>query len=66
VLVLGREKEGLPPDVLQLMHACVEIPQVGIIRSLNVHVAGAIALYQYTVHNKMKGNAANGCASILQ
>lgn len=48
VLVLGAEKEGIPADVLQLLHATVEIPQLGIIRSLNVHVSAALALYEYT------------------
>ncbi|GAX81015.1 hypothetical protein CEUSTIGMA_g8450.t1 [Chlamydomonas eustigma] len=48
VLVLGREKEGLPPEVLEVLDATVEIPQLGLIRSLNVHVSGAIALYEYT------------------
>uniref|UniRef100_H3HCL1 Kinesin motor domain-containing protein n=1 Tax=Phytophthora ramorum TaxID=164328 RepID=H3HCL1_PHYRM len=38
VLVLGREKEGIPVDVLQLVDVCVEIPQFGLVRSLNVHV----------------------------
>lgn len=27
---------------------CVEIPQLGIIRSLNVHVSGAICIWEYT------------------
>jgi tRNA G18 (ribose-2'-O)-methylase SpoU len=48
VLVLGREKEGCPPEVLALLDDTVEIPQLGIIRSLNVHVSGAIAMYEYT------------------
>lgn len=48
VLVLGKEMEGIPADVLMLLDACVEIPQYGILRSLNVHVSGAIALYEYT------------------
>ncbi|GFH22891.1 SpoU_methylase domain-containing protein, partial [Haematococcus lacustris] len=47
VLVLGREKEGLPAEVLQLLDSTVEIPQLGLIRSLNVHVSGAIAMYEY-------------------
>jgi tRNA guanosine-2'-O-methyltransferase len=34
--------------VLQLLDATLEIPQLGVIRSLNVHVSGAIALYEYT------------------
>ncbi|EEC45439.1 predicted protein, partial [Phaeodactylum tricornutum CCAP 1055/1] len=41
VLLLGKEKEGIPVEYLQLVDQCVEIPQLGIIRSLNVHVSGA-------------------------
>lgn len=48
VLVLGREKEGVPPEIIALLDATVEIPQLGVIRSLNVHVSGAIAMYEYT------------------
>ncbi len=35
------------PQVLSLLDVALEIPQRGIIRSLNVHVTGAIALYEY-------------------
>lgn len=35
-------------QVLSLLDVALEIPQLGIIRSLNVHVSGAIALYEYT------------------
>ncbi|XP_064989872.1 uncharacterized protein LOC135627659 isoform X1 [Musa acuminata AAA Group] len=48
VLVLGREKEGIPVDIIHVLDGCVEIPQLGVIRSLNVHVSGAIALWEYT------------------
>ncbi|CAI5733748.1 unnamed protein product [Hyaloperonospora brassicae] len=48
VLVLGRETEGIPVDVLQLVDVCVEIPQFGLVRSLNVHVSGALVLWEYT------------------
>ncbi|KAF3672281.1 hypothetical protein T459_00734 [Capsicum annuum] len=47
-LVLGREKEGIPVDIIHILDACIEIPQLGIVRSLNVHVSGAIALWEYT------------------
>jgi tRNA G18 (ribose-2'-O)-methylase SpoU len=47
VLLLGREREGVPAPLLRLLRACVEIPQSGLIRSLNVHVSGAIAAYEY-------------------
>ena len=48
VLLLGKEKEGIPVEYLQAVDQCVEIPQLGIIRSLNVHVTGALAIWEYT------------------
>eukprot|EP01138_Halocafeteria_seosinensis_P004912 gb/GECG01005023.1/.p1 GENE.gb/GECG01005023.1/~~gb/GECG01005023.1/.p1 ORF type:complete len:1947 (+),score=202.07 gb/GECG01005023.1/:1-5841(+) len=48
VLVMGKEKEGLPANILTEVDVCVEIPQLGIIRSLNVHVSGAMLLWEYT------------------
>jgi tRNA G18 (ribose-2'-O)-methylase SpoU len=48
ILILGAEKEGIPMDVLRLLDATVEIPQLGVIRSLNVHVSGALAIYSFT------------------
>nr|CEL70488.1 TPA: RNA methyltransferase, TrmH family domain-containing protein, putative [Neospora caninum Liverpool] len=47
-LVLGAEKEGLPAALLALMDACIEIPQLGLIRSLNVHVTAAMVVWEYT------------------
>lgn len=57
VLVLGHEKEGIPIEIIQvcsfflthqqILDLCVEIPQFGIIRSLNVHVSGSILLWEY-------------------
>ena len=32
ILVLGKEKEGVPADILHLLDMVVEIPQVGIVR----------------------------------
>ena len=43
-----REREGIPPNILGLLDATVEIPQLGVIRSLNVHVSGAISMYSYS------------------
>ena len=47
VLLLGAEKEGLPAELIDLCDACVEIPQEGILRSLNVHVSGALMVWEY-------------------
>lgn len=47
ILLLGNEKNGIPANLIPLMDMCVEIPQAGIVRSLNVHVTGAICLWDY-------------------
>lgn len=46
VLILGNEREGVRPDILHLCDVCLEIPQFGNIRSLNVHVAGSMVLWE--------------------
>ena len=35
-------------ELIHLLDECVEIPQFGVIRSLNVHVSGAIVVWEYT------------------
>lgn len=52
VLVLGAEREGLPADVLQRCDARASIPQPGGGESLNVAMAGAIALYELARRNR--------------
>eukprot|EP00817_Percolomonadidae_sp_ATCC50343_P002970 CAMPEP_0117426748 /NCGR_PEP_ID=MMETSP0758-20121206/6777_1 /TAXON_ID=63605 /ORGANISM="Percolomonas cosmopolitus, Strain AE-1 (ATCC 50343)" /LENGTH=252 /DNA_ID=CAMNT_0005212057 /DNA_START=2068 /DNA_END=2826 /DNA_ORIENTATION=- len=47
-LLLGAEKQGVPTPLLNLMDHIIEIPQFGMIRSLNVHVSGSILLYELT------------------
>ena len=34
-----------------MLDLCVEIPQLGVIRSLNVHVSAAIAIWEYSKQN---------------
>jgi TrmH family RNA methyltransferase len=46
VLVLGAERHGLPPEVLERCEERASIPQPGGAESLNVAIAGAIALYE--------------------
>lgn len=53
ILLLGKEKEGIPVEYLQAVDQCVEIPQLGIIRSLNVHVSGAIAIWEHTKQRRL-------------
>jgi tRNA (guanosine-2'-O-)-methyltransferase len=46
VLVLGHEREGIPPEALRLLDTAVEIPMIGHGASLNVAVAGSLVLYR--------------------
>ncbi|XP_041866764.1 probable methyltransferase TARBP1 [Melanotaenia boesemani] len=48
LLLLGNEREGIPANLLQMLDVCVEIPQQGVIRSLNVHVSAALLIWEYT------------------
>ncbi|KAM6916473.1 putative methyltransferase TARBP1 [Xenentodon cancila] len=48
LLLLGNEREGIPASLLQMLDVCVEIPQQGVIRSLNVHVSAALLIWEYT------------------
>ncbi|XP_074846250.1 tRNA (guanosine(18)-2'-O)-methyltransferase TARBP1 isoform X2 [Carettochelys insculpta] len=54
LLLLGNEHEGIPANLIQQLDVCVEIPQQGIIRSLNVHVSGALLIWEYTRQQMIK------------
>jgi tRNA G18 (ribose-2'-O)-methylase SpoU len=46
-LVFGNEVEGVDDEVLKLVDACVEIPQLGMKHSLNISVAAGIVLWKF-------------------
>ena len=64
LLLLGKEREGVPVELLNQVSMfffwlflptatspsqvddCVEIPQSGLVRSFNVHVTGAVVLWE--------------------
>ena len=46
MLVLGAEREGLPEDVLARCEDRASIPLPGAAESLNVAMAGTVALYE--------------------
>ncbi|KAJ8248276.1 hypothetical protein GJAV_G00240270 [Gymnothorax javanicus] len=56
LLLLGNEREGIPANLLQLLDVCVEIPQQGITRSLNVHVSAALLVWEYTRQHLTPGS----------
>lgn len=46
IILLGHEHSGLPPEVWSYLDEVVQIPMVGVGRSLNVAVAGSLVLYK--------------------
>lgn len=47
VLVMGKEREGVPGEVLAHLDFCVEIEQFGVVRSMNIQTATAILVNAY-------------------
>lgn len=46
IVVLGHESDGIPAEAMELLDLVVEIPMLGSGHSLNVAVAGSLALYK--------------------
>ena len=55
ILLLGAESDGVPAELLEEVDSCVEIPQAGLIRSLNVHVSASITLWECTRQRLCRG-----------
>ena len=55
LLLLGREKEGVPVELLAEVDMLVEIPQLGLVRSLNVHVSASLILWEYMRQHRFAG-----------
>lgn len=51
LILLGREKEGIPGELLAELDLCVEIKQVGVIRSMNIQTATAVIVHAYSSQN---------------
>lgn len=45
-LIFGNEVSGVSEDVMEMLDACIEIPQFGTKHSFNISVSVAIVLYQ--------------------
>lgn len=54
LLIMGREKEGVPAHVLGECDMLVEIPQKGVTRSMNVQTAAGCVLYEYARQHQAK------------
>ena len=46
LLVIGNEKEGVSPEVIEIADEVIIIPMQGMVQSLNVSVATALILYE--------------------
>ena len=44
-LIIGNEKNGVRPELLQLAETCIHIPMYGLNTSMNVAVATGIATF---------------------
>lgn len=48
LILLGKEREGIPGELLAELDTCIEIKQVGVIRSMNIQTATAIIVHAYS------------------
>ena len=48
IVLLGEEQRGVPVELINLVDTCVEIPQLGVLRSLNVHVSASLLIWEFT------------------
>lgn len=55
LLIVGNEHRGVSAPVLELAHTCVKIPMLGQINSLNISVAGSIALFEAVRQRRARG-----------
>ena len=55
-LVVGHESEGVSKEVLDLADGVVELPMLGINKSLNVMVSLSVVLYRITADLKLNNN----------
>ncbi|OQO14852.1 hypothetical protein B0A48_00234 [Cryoendolithus antarcticus] len=65
VLVVGSEREGIPARVLAVCDVLLEIPQVGVTRSLNVQTAAAVVLFELgRLRRERDGAGKKGVAAV--
>lgn len=62
-IVLGNEKDGLSQEMLDELDGNIFIPQVGMVKSLNISVACAVVLYELFRQRKRSGKYASNDAN---
>ncbi len=48
LILIGREREGIDGDLLAELDICIEIKQVGVVRSMNIQTATAVIVHAYS------------------
>uniref|UniRef100_A0A182PW31 tRNA/rRNA methyltransferase SpoU type domain-containing protein n=1 Tax=Anopheles epiroticus TaxID=199890 RepID=A0A182PW31_9DIPT len=64
ILVLGHEKNGLPAEIIRHLDLIGEIPQFGVVRSLNVHVTAAIFMWEYAKQHHVAASDTEPCIEV--
>jgi TrmH family RNA methyltransferase len=63
-LVLGNEAHGLAPDVAAVLDTVMTVPMEGTVESLNVGVAGAVALFEASRQRRQGANRPGAAALV--
>jgi len=58
-LIVGHESRGITPEALELVDAIVELPMLGVTRSLTVAAAAAVVAYKL-LENEVRAKAEGG------
>jgi tRNA G18 (ribose-2'-O)-methylase SpoU len=53
--LLGAELDGVPPELVERADLVVQIPQWGLVPSLNLAIAGSIVVYDYLAKQSREG-----------
>lgn len=59
LFLLGKEKGGLPEEIINMDFPVLEIPQFGLTKSLNLSCSGSIVIYHYLYKLKLNGQLGN-------
>lgn len=51
LIVLGKEREGIPAEILAELDMCVIIKQTGVVRSMNIQTATAVIVQAYSAQH---------------
>lgn len=56
LIIVGEEKMGIEPKLLELCDHIVQIPLIGSVRSYNAAVAASVGMYDYFAKNSSRQN----------